>query len=67
MFGLVALGGLIGEPICEFRSVDNGVDQLAQGYFTWSIQATPTIPAKFMNLKVAYSQAGLSVYTAEAA
>ena len=60
---LVSLGGLIGEPICEFRAVDNGDDQVAQGYFTWSIQATPTIPAKYMNLKVAYSQAGLSVYT----
>lgn len=61
--GLVALGGLIGEPVVEFRLIDNGVDQLAQGYFTWSIQATPTIPAKFMLAKVAYSQAGLSVYT----
>lgn len=60
---LVALGGLIGDPVCEFRAVDNGSDQVAQGYFTWSTQDTPTIPAKYMSLKVAYTSAGLSVYT----
>lgn len=66
MYTLVARGGLIGDPVCEFKAVENPVDQVAQGYFTFSIQATPTIPSKFMLAKVAYSQAGLAVY-AEAA
>lgn len=59
---LVAIGGLIGEPSVEFRTIDNGQDQVSQGYFTWTTQDTPTIPAKYMLNKVAYTQAGLSVY-----
>lgn len=61
---LVAIGALIGEPTCEFAPVDNPQDSIAQGRFTWRVAATPTIPFKYGNLKVAYSQAGLSVYTA---
>lgn len=60
---LVALGALIGEPAVEFRAEDNGNDQVAQGYFTWTTLDTPTIPSKYMLDKVAYTQAGLSVYT----
>lgn len=60
---LVSIGGLIGEPVCEFRAVDNGNDQVAQGYFTWKVSTTPTIPAKYMLCLVSYSSAGLSVYT----
>lgn len=60
---LVAIGALVGEPVVEFAAVDNPSDELSQGHFTWSIQATPTIPFKYGLLKVAYSQAGLSVYT----
>lgn len=63
--GLVAIGALIGQPIVEFVAADNTTDQIAQGQFTWSIQCTSTIPAKYLNVKVAYSQAGLSVYTTE--
>ena len=63
---LVAIGGLIGEPSVEFRAADNGSDQVSQGYFTWTTQDTPTIPAKYMLNKVAYTQAGLSVYTQNA-
>ena len=66
MYTLVARGGLIGDPVCEFKAVENPVDQVAQGYFTWSLATTPTIPSKYMLAKVAYSQAGLAVY-AEAA
>ena len=65
MYKLVGVGGLIGDPICEFRAEDNSVDQVAQGYFTWKIAATPTIPAKYMKAIVSYSQAGLSVYVAQ--
>lgn len=61
---LVAIGAIIGEPACSFEAIDNPTDSVAQGQFTWRIQATPTIPFKYGNMKVAYSQAGLSVYTA---
>lgn len=61
--GLVTLGGLIGDPVVEFRAADNGTDQVSQGHFTWSTQDTPTIPNKYMLNKVAYTSAGLSVYT----
>jgi hypothetical protein len=61
---LVAIGALIGEPVSEFAAIDNPVDNLAQGQFTWRIAATPTLPFKYGNIKVAYSQAGLSVYIA---
>ena len=59
---LVAIGALIGEPVCEFSPLDNPVDGVAQGQFVWRIADTPTIPFKYGNLKVAYTQAGLSVY-----
>lgn len=61
--GLVSIGALIGEPVVMFKAEDNGPDQVAQGHFTWETQDTPTIPAKYMLSKVAYTQAGLSVYT----
>lgn len=59
---LVAIGALIGEPLCEFSPLDNSTDGVAQGQFVWRIADTPTIPFKYGNLKVAYTQAGLSVY-----
>ena len=59
---LVAIGALIGEPVCEFSPLDNSTDGVAQGQFVWRIADTPTIPFKHGNLKVAYTQAGLSVY-----
>lgn len=62
---LVAVGGLIGQPIVEFSPLDNSNDEVAQGHFTWRIQTTPTIPWKYGLVKVAYSQAGLSVYTVQ--
>jgi hypothetical protein len=61
--GLVAIEALIGEPVVEFRAADNGTDQVSQGHFTWTTLDTPTIPAKHMLNKVAFTQAGLSVYT----
>lgn len=64
--GLVANGGLIGEPSVEFRAADNGVEQVSQGYFTWTTKDTPVPPSKYMLNKVAYTQAGLSVYTQNA-
>lgn len=62
---LVAIGALIGRPAVEFVAADNSTDQIAQGYFTWSISTTETPPAKYLLAKVAYTQAGLDVYTQE--
>ena len=45
-----------------YEQPENPVDGVAQGQFVWRIADTPTIPFKFGNLKVAYTQAGLSVY-----
>ena len=59
---LVAIGALIGDPVCEFSPLDNTTDGVAQGQFVWRIADTPTIPFKYGNLKVAYTAAGLSVY-----
>lgn len=62
---LISIGGLV-YGSCEFSQIDNPSDEIAQGHFTWSTVATPTIPFKYGNIKVAYSQAGLNVYIQEA-
>ena len=59
---MVAIGALVGEPVCEFSPLDNSADGVAQGQFVWRIADTPTIPFKYGNFKVAYTAAGLSVY-----
>jgi hypothetical protein len=63
--GLVAIDALIGEPVVEFRAADNPIDGVAAGRFVWYTADTPTIPAKYMLNKIAYTQAGLSVYYTE--
>lgn len=63
--GLVGSGDILGEPIVAFDKKINTEDNLQQGQFTWSIQCTPTLPLKYAQVDVAYSTAGLSVYTAE--
>ncbi len=65
MNGLVAIGALIGQPRVEFVQTDNPIDNVAQGYFTWSIATTEAPPRKYMLAKVAYTQAGLEVFTQE--
>lgn len=64
---LKARGALIGNPIVEFRPDQNSTSDLQQGRFVWSIECTTTIPAKYLKAEVAYTSAGLSVYTEEAA
>ena len=59
---LKSIGAIVGDAACEFKAADNPVDNIAQGQFVWSLQATITPPLKYADLKVAYSQAGLSVY-----
>ena len=62
---LVAIGALVGSPKVEFVAADNSIDQVAQGYFTWSISTTEAPPLKYMLAKVAYTQEGLEVFTQE--
>lgn len=62
---LVAIGALVGSPKVEFVAADNSIDQVAQGYFTWSISTTEAPPLKYMLAKVAYTQEGLNVFTQE--
>lgn len=59
---LVSNRVLIGNPTVEFKLIENSQDDLQRGEFTFSIAATPTIPAKYLNAKVSYTSAGLSVY-----
>lgn len=60
---LVSRQALIGEPSVEFRKIDNGIDNIQRGEFTFTIATTPTIPAKYLNAKVIYTTSGLEVYT----
>ena len=60
---LVAKNALIGEPTVEFKQIDNPGDAVQRGEFTFTIATTPTIPGKYLNAKVIYTAAGLSVYT----
>jgi hypothetical protein len=60
---LKSRGAIIGNPVVEFRPDENSTDDLQQGRFVWSFEVTPTIPAKYLKAEVAYSSAGLSVYT----
>lgn len=62
---LVSIGALIGEPVVEFTAIDNTEDTIQRGEFTFRISTTPTIPAKYIDAKINYTTAGLSVYTAQ--
>lgn len=62
MNGLKALGCLVGNPICEFRPVDNTSDSIGKGQFYFTNIATTTPPAKYVELQVQYTDSGLSAY-----
>ena len=62
--GLKALGCLVGDPHCEFRALDNSADTLGQGQFYFCDIATIVPPAKYVELGIAYTDAGLSAYIA---
>ena len=53
---------MIGEPKCEFRSTDNTKDSLTQGQFYFVNLITVVPPAKYVELRVQYTDAGLSAY-----
>lgn len=59
---LKAQGAVIGDPRCEFRAIDNPVDNLQQGYFTFVDVATTCIPIKHLGLKVTWTAEGLKSY-----
>lgn len=60
---LKSIGALIGDPVVEFRPDENSTSEIQQGHFVWSFEVTSTIPAKYLKAEVAYTTAGLSVYT----
>lgn len=60
---LKARDALIGNPVCEFRPDRNSTSDLQQGHFVWSYEVTETLPAKYLKAEVAYTTAGISVYT----
>lgn len=62
---LVAIGALIGKPVCEFKESENSTTQLMEGDFTWSNRLTPTPPFKSGTMKVAYTDDGFSSYFGE--
>ena len=62
---LVAIGALIGEPVCEFKESENSTEQLMEGDFVWSNKMTPTPPFKSGTMKVAYTDEGFSTYFSE--
>ena len=60
-----SIGALIGSPTVEFLESDNSVTDMMNGDFVWNILVTPTPPLKSATVKVAYTDAGFSVYTEE--
>lgn len=62
---LVAIGALIGEPVCEFKESENSTTQLMEGDFVWNNRLTPTPPFKSGTMKVAYTDEGFSSYFGE--
>lgn len=58
-----SIGALIGSPTVEFLESDNSVTDMMNGDFVWNILVTPTPPLKSATVKVAYTDAGFSVYT----
>ena len=60
--GLKAMGCLVGDPKCEFRALDNTSDTIGQGQFYFVNIATVVPPAKYLELGIQYTDAGLSAY-----
>lgn len=60
--GLKAMGCLVGDPKCEFRPIDNTADTIGKGQFYFTNIATIVPPAKYLELGIQYTDAGLSAY-----
>lgn len=63
--GLKALGCLVGDPTCEFRPIDNSSDTIGKGQFYFANICTVVPPAKYVELGIAYTDAGLSAFIEE--
>ena len=63
--GLKALGCLVGDPKCEFRPIDNTADTLGKGQFYFCNVCTVVPPAKYVELRIAYTDAGLQAFIEE--
>ena len=63
--GLKALGCLVGDPTCEFRPIDNSSDTIGKGQFYFTNICTVVPPAKYVELGIAYTDAGLSAFIEE--
>lgn len=59
---LVAVGALIGNPRCEFKSNDNTGDTLGKGQFYFTDTYTSAIPAKYLQLNLVWTSEGLASY-----
>ena len=63
--GLKALGCLVGDPKCEFRPINNTSDTIGKGQFYFTNICTVVPPAKYVELGIAYTDAGLSAFIEE--
>ena len=63
--GLKALGCLVGDPTCEFRPIDNTSDTIGKGQFYFTNICTVVPPAKYVELGIAYTDAGLQAFIEE--
>ena len=62
---LKAMGCLVGDPRCEFRSINNTVDTIGKGQFYFNNICTVVPPAKYVDLAIQYTDAGLAAYITE--
>ena len=62
---LVSIGALIGDPVCEFRSSENSVNDMVNGDFVWNEVLTPTPPLKSATGKVTYTDEGFEALAGE--
>ena len=58
----LSIGALIGDPVCEFKPTENITDTLQQGQFYFTNIYTVVIPAKFVQMNLQWTNAGLSAY-----
>ena len=63
--GLKALGCLVGDPTCEFRPINNTANTIGKGQFYFTNICTVVPPAKYVELRIAYTDAGLSAFIEE--
>ena len=63
--GLKALGCLVGDPTCEFRPINNTSSTIGKGQFYFTNICTVVPPAKYVELRIAYTDQGLQAFIEE--